>query len=120
MSEISAYEKMLEDGSAFQKVDMTMDMEPNLSEAQGMGERITTPQVSTVETHQSIQERSDDFTHHDNVMQQKINSLRSKMNGQGQIVSENTNLEIAKLKKKIKQIEEALMLIMETHEKLIG
>jgi hypothetical protein len=118
-----AYEKMLEDGTAFKKIDMPIVMEPSLSEAEhGLGDRMDSQPV--VENNQS-QEREDDWSAVDAAMERRMNSLRAKANGQN---NESTNVgplvtparkEIILLKKRIKRLEEALVLIMQTQEQLL-
>jgi len=117
----SAYERMLQDGTAFKEVDMSMMVEPDVSMAQGsLGDRVETPSKPKEEP---VNERNDDYTEHDNYMQQRINSLRAKMKGGGRVnESGNSNMtkEVMALKKRVQKLEEALMLVMETHEKILG
>jgi hypothetical protein len=117
----NAYEQMLKDGTAFKEVDMSMMVEPDVSMAQGsLGDKIETPSKPKEEP---VNERNDDYTEHDNYMQQRINSLRAKMKGGGRVnESGNSNMakEVMALKKRVQKLEEALMLVMETHEKILG
>lgn len=129
---ISAYEQMLKDGSAFKQVDMTMHSQPDIAEATGSrgGEPINT-QISDNPMGQPLDEQYDDgggyrnndqYTEFDSVMEQRMNSLRNKIRGKsgGTSTSPNQNREIASLKKRVARLEEALALVMETHEKLLG
>lgn len=125
---INAYEKMLKDGTAFKEVDVTMHTEPNIAEIDGLGDRINEqPKEVNLEERRnsdSFIDENTDYSDFDDHMQQRINSLRNKM-GKGkkqtnERVSNNTEKEIAILKRRIKKIEEAMMLIMETHEKILG
>lgn len=127
---ISAYEQMLKDGSAFQQVDMTMHTTPDVAEATGTrgGEPINT-QISDNPMGQPLDEQYDDgggyrnndqYTEFDSVMEQRMNSLRNKVRGKSSASSPNQNKEIASLKKRVARLEEALTLVMETHEKLLG
>lgn len=128
---ISAYEKMLQDGTAFKQVDMTMHTEPDMSEATGSrgGEPINT-QISDNPMGEVIDESGggqneyvdEGYSEFDSVMEQRMNSLRNKVRGRsgGTVTSPNQNKEIASLKKRVARLEEALALVMETHEKLLG
>lgn len=107
-----AYSKMLEDGSAFKEVDMSMHTEPNLAEAQGVGRGLGDKKKSNEHT---------DYTKFDNHMEERMQSLRDKMNGKSTVKTNvDESKEILLLKKRIKKIEEALILIMKTHEELLG
>lgn len=119
----SAYERMLEDGTAFKEVDMSMVVEPNISMAEGntLGDKIE--KRPTTSNPEPVHETYTDYSEHDSYMKQRIDSLRSKMKGgkstnEGVIMS-STKKELIALKKRVKEIEEALMLVMETHERLI-
>lgn len=121
---ISAYEQMLKDGTAFKEVDLTMHTQPDVSEATGArGEPINT-QISDNPMGQPLNDDGDDapYSEFDSVMEQRMNSLRSKIRGKsgGTSTSPNQNREITSLKKRVARLEEALSLVMETHEKLLG
>lgn len=122
MSEMSAYEKMLQSGAAFKKIDMTQHTMPSLAEASG-GNRGIGEQVESNVNVQTEEERSDDFEEFDSVMEQRISSLRNKMNGGkgtpnvGKLMTP-TQKEITLLKKRIEKLEEALIVIMQTQEQL--
>lgn len=121
----SAYERMLQDGTAFKEVDMSMMTEPDVTIAKGgLGDKVDSPHPRKRQPEQEqIQERYDDYTEHDNYVQQRIDRLRAKMNGKRVNESDdvsNTSKEILKLKKRVQKLEEALMLVMETHEKILG
>lgn len=130
---ISAYEKMLQDGSAYKEVDMTMHTQPDVSEASGAREtrETETHHISDNPMGEPLEEYEDnrinngdaDFTHFDSVMEQRMNSLRSKMDAGG--VKRTGKLktpkqEIAALKNRVAKLEEALVLVMETHEQLLS
>ena len=127
MSEkMNAYEKMLQDGSAFKEVDMTMNTGPNLDEAQGAGNSLGERVDNTQEQKEQVQDLHTDFTHFDNHMEERINSLRNKMkNGEVQVKSKvgklmtPTQKRIVELEKRINKLEEVMLLIMETHEQLL-
>lgn len=126
---ISAYEKMLKDGSAFKEVDMTMHTEPSIAAAEGgLGERVDEQDIGTrdvqpVRDENSFIDEHTDFTAHDTEMERRIASLRNKMNGnptnESGTRAGNPNAEIVSLKKRVAKLEEALILIMKTHEKLL-
>ena len=117
---ISAYEQMLKDGTAFKEVDMTMHSEPDVSIASGsLGDRINESQPKN----EIIEDEYTDYSHFDDHMEQRIQSLRNKMKDRGSSsrkTSMNESKEITSLKKRVAKLEEAMMLIMETHEKLLG
>jgi hypothetical protein len=130
---ISAYEKMLQDGRAFKEVDMTMHTQPDLGEATGSRETRTETQTHHIsdnpmgepleEYENKINDGDADFTHFDSVMEQRMSSLRSKMDNSG--VRRTGKLktpkqEIAALKNRVAKLEEALVLVMETHEQLLS
>ncbi len=119
-----AYEKMLEDGSAFKEVDMTMISEPDVGAAEGgLGDKIneTKPTPSgPVKDPDSFIDDNTDFSQHDSVIEQKMTSLRNKMSGvKSKKVRDTESKRIAILERKVQELEEALMLVMETHEQLI-
>lgn len=124
----SAYERMLQDGSAFKEVDMSMMTEPNvaMAEGKGLGDRVqeTAQPRQGRDTPPEEYEHHTDYTEHDSYVQQRIDRLRAKMKGGGRVNESggvsNTSKEIVKLKKRVEKLEEALMLVMETHEKLLG
>ena len=124
---ISAYERMVEDGSAFKEVDMTMHNEPNISEITGARESSSFALGEVVNEDDEVIDKEDSHNNYnsfDSAMEQRINSLRNKMNGKNAIkkqgIIKSSQQEIASLKKRVEKLEEALMLVMETHERLIG
>ena len=123
---ISAYEQMLQDGTAFKQVDMTMHTEPDISEASGARGGDPIPQISNNPMGQPVGDdnivEDDSYSQFDSVMEQRMASLRNKVRGNsgGTVTSPNQNKEIASLKKRVARLEEALALVMETHEKLLG
>ena len=122
----SAYEKMLEDGTAYKEVDMTMHNEPDMEVVTGKKDEITAqPALTENPLGEVVDEHNDndnDYTEFDSVMEQRINSLRNKMQSGGvrKTPRPPKNNEIASLKNRVKKLEEAMMLIMETHERLLG
>lgn len=118
---IDAYQKMLNDGSAFKEVDLTMRENPSISEAEsGLGERTSGRSSGRSEEPNDIVEEDIGYEQFDSEMERRISSLRNKM-GKGKGNPSTTgNREISSLKKRVAKLEEALMLMMETHEKLLG
>lgn len=122
MSELTAYEKMLNDGSAFKRIDMDrigrqMNAEATISAGAG-GKDVSTPlgDPKQVKEESNMEYDDTDFSAIDEAMQRRMNSLRSKIHEKK---TGNENIEIAKLKKRVKRLEEALMVIMEVHSKLL-
>lgn len=122
--EQSAYEKMLQSGEAFKEVDMTMPMEPNLAEVQGMGEKIDNSN-NIVEQTPAQSGPVSDYSHFDSVMEERVNNLKNKMNGGKVTVSKNIGRiktpamkEIESLKKRIEKLEEALIMVMDVQQQL--
>lgn len=120
----NAYEQMLKDGTAFKEVDMSMVVEPDVGIAQGspLGDAINETPAPQKHIQPEVDDHTD-YTAHDSYMRQRIDSLRSKMRGgsgtnEGVVMS-STKKELIALKKRVKEIEEALMLVMETHERLM-
>lgn len=127
----SAYEKMLEDGTANKKIDMSMMVEPDVSTIEGLGDQIEDQSPFPRERQPEQEQEQEQFDHtdyskHDSYIEQRISSLRNKMNEKKGIKTSGggalskANREIASLKKRVEKLEEALMLIMETHENLLG
>lgn len=113
----SAYEKMFENGSAFKKIDMPMV----LNDPSNNPEAATMPLGEEVKPKPTKEEPEPDFSEVDRRMQERlksrINSLKEKTG-----VSKDTDVirEMNKLKQRVKTLEEALSLVMETQEKLLG
>jgi len=123
MSASEAYRKMLEDGSAFKEVDMTMHTEPDIMEAQGvgnnLGERVEDNSSNAVQEN----ERNDNYEEFDSAMEERINNLKSKIKNGGKITTTGTlktptQKKIMALEKRVQKLEEALMLVMETQSQL--
>ena len=115
---ISAYEKMLQDGTAFKEVDLTMHSEPSMVDAGGsamLGEPINENDKDS-----NIVE-DDGYGEFDSIMEQKMSNLRQKAGNRtgGTRGTHNSNSEIMSLKKRVKRLEEALVLVMETQTTLI-
>ena len=123
----SAYEQMLEDGSANKEVDMSMMVEPDVKVAEGgLGDRTETAQPSRTEKDVVREEEHNDYSAHDSYIDQRMSSLKNKLTEKknsprvkiGALTRANND--IASLKKRVEKLEEALMLVMDTHEQLIG
>ena len=117
---IDAYQKMLNDGTAFKEVDLTMHSEPDMGLATGavsdspLGDR-----VNENDRDSNIVE-DDGYGEFDSIMEQRMNKLRNKAGVGGRSSGSGGNSEIISLKKRVKKLEEAIMLVMETQTKLIG
>lgn len=115
----NAYEKMLQNGSAFKQVDMTMSTKPNMMEAQGVGENINDLGKQVKKETKETKDDFTDYTEFDNIMESKVQALKNKMKGKKTNQPINESKEITSLKKRVKRLEEAMMVIMETHSKLV-
>jgi len=115
---ISAYEKMLADGTAFREVDLTMHDQPDVGQASGaINESPLGDQVPNKDT--TVDSSPDDgYGEFDSVMEQRMDALRRKASGSsgGKNPPQNG---ISGLRKRIEKLEEALLLVMETQTKLI-
>jgi hypothetical protein len=130
---ISAYEKMLQDGSANKFVDMTMSAEPDLGEALGKTSKTSNMNSSPLgeATQNQINNKNDyiedNYAAFDNHMESRINALRNKMKGG---VSESgmnkvgklmtpAQKEIQALKARVTQLEKVCMTLMQVQEQLL-
>lgn len=126
MSEITAYEKMLKDGSAFKKIDMQKIQNQQYAMADtGAGAGAGSPLGDPVneQNNDGLEEDHTDWSAVDAAMEKRMNALREKAKGGGSTSTKqplNESQEITKLKARVKRLEEALMVIMETQEKLLG
>jgi hypothetical protein len=131
MSEITAYEKMLKDGSAFKKIDMqriTNQMYSAAESGSGGASKPEAPLGDPVnETSQNgLEEDHTDWSAVDAAMEKRMNALKEKAKGGSTSTNTNTkkplneSQEITKLKARVKRLEEALIVVMETQEKLLG
>jgi hypothetical protein len=128
MSELTAYEKMLKDGSAFKKIDMqkiTNQMYAQAEGGVGGGSEPSTPLGDPVnETSNSgLEEDHTDWSAVDEAMQKRMNALKEKAARGGSTSTKkplNESQEIKKLKARVQRLEEALVVVMETQEKLLG
>jgi hypothetical protein len=124
MSEITAYEKMLKDGSAFKKIDMQRIQNQMYEGAGGAVEKPepSMPLGEPLGEESNLQEDHTDWSAVDEAMQRRMNALKNKARGGGASTKQplNESQEITKLKARVKRLEEALIIIMETQEKLLG
>jgi hypothetical protein len=118
MSEITAYEKMLKDGTAFKKVDMNKIANQMYAEA-GAGV-VDKPLGEPAQQNSNLQEDHTDWSAVDAAMEKRMNALKDKMHGGNNKNQVNESNEISKLKARVKRLEEALIVVMETQEKLLG
>jgi hypothetical protein len=112
---LDAYEKMFKDGSAFRPIKIEQPT-PSLAEAQGTTRPVGDPRVS--------EERNDDYSEFDSSMQKLVDAKKRKLmekSGGVSTASDNDLIkEIKSLKRRVKQLENALSLVMETQTKLLG
>jgi len=127
MSEITAYEKMLKDGSAFKKIDMQQITNKMYAQAEGGVDGGSKPEAPLGDpvnetSHDGLEEDHTDWSAIDAAMEKRMNALKEKARGGSTSIKEplNESQEITKLKARVKRLEEALIIIMETQEKLIG
>jgi hypothetical protein len=117
MAEKSAYEKMLEDGSAFKQIKIEQPTPDNPSGGYGgSGDPDIEVDYSLFDSHM------------DNMMQDKIAAKKEKVLGEETPVRFSGDLspqppvqnnKIARLEKRIELLEQALGLVMETQTKLM-
>lgn len=129
MSEVSAYEKMLQDGSAFKKIDMNKIAaqeyaKAGMSTGSGGGDiDIPLGEPAPMREDSNMEEDHTDWSAVDEAMERRVKSLRNKMNGSkgntkiGKVMTP-AQREIEALKKRVAKLEEALITIMEVHEQL--
>lgn len=119
---MNAYEKMLKDGSAFKQIDMQMSESPSVGDLErGDSAPLGNKVNERRNDNQIVDDNDGDYSEFDSVMEQRMNKLRNKAGMSKNISSGGgINKEIQILKSKVKKLEEALMLVMETQTKLIG
>ncbi len=125
MSELTAYEKMLKDGSAFKKIDMQKITNQMYAQAESGSGGMDMPLGDPVNEVTDEFEDHTDWSAVDEGMQRRMNALREKIDakkGGGASTKKpvSESQEIKKLKARVKRLEEALMVVMETQEKLLG
>jgi len=122
MSEITAYEKMLKDGTANKKIDMNRIQNQLYAGAGGAVEEPLGDPITEENNDNGLEEDHTDWSAVDEAMQRRMNALKNKARGGGASTKQplNESQEITKLKARVKRLEEALMIIMETQEKLLG
>jgi hypothetical protein len=126
MSEITAYEKMLKDGSAFKKIDMqriTNQMYSAAEGGDGGGASTEQPLGDPISNESNLEEDHTDWSAVDAAMERRMNALKEKAARGGSTSTKqplNESQEITKLKARVKRLEEALVVVMETQEKLLG
>ena len=116
---LEKYEKMFEDGSAYQPIKLNQPM-PSVSEITGAAEaKAEIPLGDEVNKEVFTEDPNTDYTHFDSVMQERVNALKSgKPLDNNQNVNEQ-NQSYKKLEKRVEMLEQALSLVMETQTKLI-
>lgn len=119
----TAYQKMLENGSANKKINMTQYTEPDVQDALGknngdgrntLGERIEKQNIQS------------DYTEFDNTMREKVENLKSKVNGNENNIPMNSNInnvneqnDVIKLKNEISYLKEVIMMIMREQKNIV-
>lgn len=111
---ISAYEKMLQDGTAFKEVDTSMVTEPDLSVATGKinDNPLGDPINDSINNRGSNIIEDNGYGEFDSLMEKKMHELR--MSGK-----KHSSNEFINLKKRVKRLEEAMTLVMDSQTKLI-
>lgn len=110
MSELSAYEKMFEDGTAFQKIEIAQPTPDNPGGGMGGG---------------ADPDREVDYSvfddHMANMIQEKIEAKKASVNPErpGPPPSPQQGDKLARLERRIELLEQALSLVMETQTKLM-
>lgn len=112
MSELSAYEKMFKDGTAFQKIEIAQPTPNNPGGGMSGG---------------ADPDREIDYSvfddHMKGMIQEKIEAKKSKATGNperpGPSSSPQDNHRITRLEERIKLLEQALSLVMETQTKIL-
>lgn len=125
MSASKAYEEMLKSGQAFKKIDMKKigrQLNAEATRGASINERNVENELlgEEVPTNSKLEDDDTDWSDVDEGMQRRINSLKSKINDHKKKTFIKENTEIEKLKKRVATLEEALMLVMKTHEELLG
>jgi hypothetical protein len=118
---ISAYEKMLVDGTAFKEVDLTMHTQPDAADIEGMGASSPLGEHEPINENDNNIVEDDGYGEFDSIMEQKMNKLRQKAGRGGTSTGGggNPSKELMGLKKRVAKLEEAMILIMETQTTLI-
>lgn len=112
---ISAYEKMLQDGTAFKEIDTSMVTEPDMAVATGAlnDNPLGDPINDSINNRRSSNIVEDDgYGEFDSIMEKKMHELR--MSGK-----KHSSNEFVSLKKRVKRLEEAMTLVMDSQTKLI-
>lgn len=115
---LEKYEKMFEDGSAYNPIHLTQPT-PDVSGVTGaVEEKSNVPLGQQVEK-DVFMENQTDYSEFDSSMQNRIDELRSKANNNNPNVSVQNNGDYEKLEKRVALLEQALKLVMETQTKLL-
>ena len=115
---LEKYEQMFKDGSAYQPIHLNQPT-PDLTSITGeVEEKTNIPLGQQVEKDVFMEDQHTDYSEFDATMQQKINEVRSKTQGNNPNVSVQ-NDEFKKLTRRVELLEQALQLVMETQTKLL-
>lgn len=121
---LEKYEKMFEDGSAYQPIHLNQP-EPSIASITGaVEEKPDMPLGDQVVREEFMDDPHKDYTESDAYMQQRVDEIRNKrgnttMHDNNQNVRVQNNGDYRKLEKRIEMLEQALTLVMETQTKLI-
>lgn len=116
---LEKYEKMFEDGSAYQPIKLDQQMPSDMEAAAVAEEKPEIPLGEVKEKDVFIDDKNTDYSHFDSVMEERVNNLRS-----GQPHNNNPDVSVQndsykKLERRIDLLEQALSLVMETQTRLI-
>lgn len=115
---LEKYEKMFEDGSAYNPIHLTQPT-PDVSGITGAAEEKSNIPLGKQVEKDIFMEDQADYSEFDSSMQNRIDELRSKANNNNPNVSVQNNGDYEKLEKRVSLLEQALKLVMETQTKLL-
>jgi len=124
MSEISAYEKMFKDGTAFNPIKIEQPTPTNPGGGMGRGADPDNPGVD-MSRRPDPDDNGVDYSlfddHMGNMVQEKIEAKKAAARGTDQRTGppQADNNKITRLERRIELLEQALSLVMETQTKLI-
>lgn len=116
---LEKYEKMFEDGSAYQPIKLNQAM-PSVGEITGAAEeKPEIPLGDEVNKEVFTDDQHTDYTHFDSVMEDRVNAMRNgtPLNNNPNVNEQNKSYQ--DLEKRVALLEQALSLVMETQTKLI-
>jgi hypothetical protein len=118
---LEKYEKMFEDGSAYQPIQLNQPT-PDVGSIDGVKEKPDIPLGDAVDR-DVFMDQNADYSEFDSQMQNRVNEIRNKKthdNTSNVSVQNNGELErLERLTKRVDLLEQALSLVMETQKKLL-